>query len=251
MSVIANILPPFDVAVEMEPEMLAVHVLECLCIFEEVGDVRMLNRYNFTLDQTFKGYCESSQYLTIAKAVTEAWIWLQREGLIAPEPFQTGEWVFVTRRGKKLRESADVRKFMITSLLPANTLDPRLALKVRPPFLRGDYDSAIHEAFKEVEHTVRTCAGLTAEFYGLTLMKEAFEPAHGVLAEKDKPLAEQQAVMDLFSGAVGSFKNDCNLRDVQIEDAVEVVELIMLANLLIRIARRRAQRVQVSDRVIE
>jgi hypothetical protein len=39
-------------------------------------------------------------HTAIGRALMEAWLWLEREGLIAPDPDKGGQgWVFVTRRG--------------------------------------------------------------------------------------------------------------------------------------------------------
>ena len=241
MSIIEDIFPPVETALALEPEELAVPLLECLCRFEESGTSRgMLNRYNFTLDHTFNGYCEPSHYEAIAKAVTEAWVWLEREGLIAPIPGDTsGNWIFVTRRGKKFRETSNVQKFKAANLLPQKTLDPQLAGKVRSPFLRGDYESAIFEAFKEVEIRVRQLAGLGPEDLGVTLMRKAFKPERGILTDPEQTPAEQQGIVELFAGAIASFKNPSSHRDVNITEPEEAVELIMFADLLIRIVERR------------
>jgi len=239
VSLIAKIFPPVDVALQMEPEELAVPLLECLCQFEEIKTSGMLNRYNFTLRGNLKGYAEQHNYNAIAKIITEAWVWLEKEGLIAPDPGQTGEWIFITRRGRKFKETADVRNFKAASLLPAETLDPKLASKVSPPFLRGDYDTAIFEAFKEVEIRVRNLAGADKTDIGVNLMRKAFHPQTGPLTDSTQVPSEQQAISDLFAGAIGCFKNPSSHRDVDFDDPAEVIELIMLADQLIRIAERR------------
>jgi hypothetical protein len=46
MSLLNEVFSPIDVALEMEPEELAVHLLEPLCRFEESKSSGMLNRYN-------------------------------------------------------------------------------------------------------------------------------------------------------------------------------------------------------------
>ena len=241
MSLFEHIFPPIETALALEPEELAVPLLEMLSQIEKnPSNSGMLNRYNFTLSHTFKGYCEPNHYDAIAKAVTEAWVWLEREGLIAPRPGEsTGNWYYVTRRGMKFRESGDVEKFKAVNLLPHKILDPQLASKVSAPYLRGDYESAVFEAFKEVEIRVRRNAGCGPDDLGVKLMRKAFRPEDGLLADKEQLPAEQQGVSDLFAGAIGSFKNPSSHRDVSFADPAEVAELIMLADLLIRIAERR------------
>jgi len=238
MSLIKEVFPPVDEALQMEPEELAVPLLECLCQFEETKSSGMLNRYNFTLQSNLHAYAQD-KYDAVSKAITEAWVWLEKEGLIAPAPGQTGDWIFITRRGRKFRETADVRRYRAANLLPHKTLDPRLASKVGPAFLRGDFDTAIFEAFKEVEVKVRSLSGVGEADIGVNLMRKAFHPEKGPLTDNAQILSERQAISDLFAGAIGSFKNPSSHRDVDFNDPAEVVELIMLADQLIRIAERR------------
>lgn len=240
MSLMSQVFPPEDITLEMEPEELAVPLLECLWQFEfeETKSPGMLNRYNFTLQSNLQEYGQNN-YNEIAKVITEAWVWLEKEGLIAPTPGQPEGWIFITRRGRKFRQTADVRNYKAASLLPDKTLDPKLASKVRSPFLRGDYDTAVFEAFKEVEVRVRTLAPEHKTALGVNLMRKAFHPENGPLIDNTQVLGERQAISDLFAGAIGSFKNPSSHRDVDFTDPAEVVELIMLADQLIRIAERR------------
>lgn len=70
-------------------------------------------------------------------------------------------------------------------------------------------------------------------------MRKAFKPKVGSLTDSEQEPAEQQGMMELFAGAIASFKNPSSHRDVHMDDPVEAMELIGLADLLIRIARRR------------
>jgi hypothetical protein len=100
-----DIFPPPEEVLKLEPEELAVFLLEYLCEIEK-GSPNSLNRYNFTLQSNLGLYAEE-KYEEVAKVMTEAWIWLEREGMIAPKPGVQGEWVFITRRGWKLRDKTD------------------------------------------------------------------------------------------------------------------------------------------------
>ena len=69
-------------------------------------------------------------------------------------------------------------------------------------------------------------------------MRKAFKPGAGPLCDESAEPAEQQAMADLFAGAIGAFKNPASHRTVKFEDPVEAAEIIQLADLLIRIVAR-------------
>lgn len=236
-----EIFPPLDAVLKMEPEELAVFLLEFLCECEEDRDSSgFLHRYNLTLGSAFKGYCEYKDNDRLARALTEAWVWLEREGLIAPRPGDSsGEWIFITRRGKEFRKSGDIGKFKARQVLPTQSLDPQLMAKVESAFLRGEYDTAVFVAFREVEITTRGLGGFGTGDIGVPLMRKAFKLKTGPLTDTNQEEGEQEAISNLYAGGIGLFKNPTSHRDVKFDDPVEAVELIMLADLLMRIAKRR------------
>ena len=77
-----DIFPSPEEVLKLEPEELAVFLLEYLCEVEK-GSPNSLNRYNFTLQSTLGLYAEE-RYKEVSKVMTEAWIWLEREGMIVP-----------------------------------------------------------------------------------------------------------------------------------------------------------------------
>jgi len=58
--------------------------------------------------------------------------------------------------------------------------------------------------------------------------------------------SERQATSNLFAGALGSYRNALSHRDVNIDDADEAMELVLLANHLLRIVDRRRAMAQRS-----
>jgi hypothetical protein len=71
-------------------------------------------------------------------------------------------------------------------------------------FIRGQYDTAVFQSFKEVEVAVRAAGGFTAADYGVPLMKRAFHIEMGSLRDANAQESERQAPSDLFPGPIGS-----------------------------------------------
>jgi uncharacterized protein (TIGR02391 family) len=242
---VKDILPPPDVAARLEPEELAVYVLECLR--EEEHQRREPHRHNFTLESHL-GDWAGANYKALSRAVMAAWDWLAREGMLAhcPEDLN-GNRFFITPRGQRLRSEHDLARYRWGSLLPEGRLHAALAEKVVPLFLRGDYDTAVFQAFKEVEIRVRGAAPLSERRDGVDLMRAAFHETTGPLRDPDLGPAERQAMSHLFAGAYGLFRNPLAHRDVDLDDPMEAAELILLANHLLRIVDRRSRTEQAGE----
>ncbi len=146
----------------------------------------------------------------------------------------------ISRRGKKLIEHGDTTQYHSSQDLPKELLHPSFIRHVWPSFLRGAHDTAVFEAFRDVEVAVRSASGFPDELVGVKLMRQAFKPEEGPLSDTQKPIAEQQALMELFSGSIGSYKNPQSHRHVGILDASEAAEMIILASHLMRIVAVRA-----------
>lgn len=170
--------------------------------------------------------------MEVGRAIAESWQWLQNEGLLMPDLDQPNGWFCLTRKGAALRTVADLEAYRQGSLLPSALLHPTLGEKVRPMFMRGDYDVAVFQSFKEVEVAVRAEAGMSNSDIGRKLMQAAFNPDSGPLTDHGADKGERVGLMDLFSGGIGYCKNPPGHRERDF-DRVSAARLIAFASYLL------------------
>ncbi|MFF5990704.1 MULTISPECIES: TIGR02391 family protein [Prauserella] len=178
------------------------------------------------------------------RALSEAWAWLLNRGLVIWDPEQSSPAAFViSRQGHEALERG------LPWLRAVQRLDlqlvPELEAKARPQFLRGDFEAAAFMAMKEVEIRVRALSELSDSLVGTKLMQAAFRlppkddvdraSEAGPLWRPDIDPGESVALMDLFKGAIGLFKNPASHRRVDYTDSTEAAEILLLADLLMRL----------------
>jgi len=123
---IHDLLPDGDALLALEPEERAGLVLQYLSAIDP-SSASELNRYNFSQANTVREYPVHQQE-AITLALVEAWVWLEREGLLAPQPGDiSGNWVFVTRRGRKVATPEKLQAYRRANLHPRQLLHPSVA----------------------------------------------------------------------------------------------------------------------------
>lgn len=231
---IEDVLQDFDLLLELEPEELGG------CILAHANAASFSEREEI-LRKGFRHLLDLGNVpLTIREdvilALSEAWQWLEREGLVASKIYSRG--FTITRRGQRLRSQADAAAYVASRVLPRSLLHPRLVQRVWSAVVRGDYETAIFQAFREVEIAVREAAGLQLTEVGVGLMRRAFDKNSGPLTLPAEPEAEREALAHLFAGAIGRYKNPSGHRSVEyaLSDAAEA---LTLASMLLRIIDQR------------
>ncbi len=178
----------------------------------------------------------AAQYkAAITEHLIAAWLWLRREGLLLPAPGNTQGWEYVGQRGHEAVNRETFQRYRHASLLPREMLHPSIAATVFSAFLRGDYDIAIFAAFRAVEDIVRQASSLPQDLVGVPLMRKAFDLNAGPLTDRELVPAEQQAMSDVYAGAMGLFKNPTSHRVNAFDRPEQAVSLILFANYLINL----------------
>lgn len=244
---LAQIFPTADALLALEPDALGVKTLALLSKRPPNQNQGMFHPHNLILELWAPMPGRQSPFpqnkrADIDLAITEALAWLEKETLLVPAP-DNGQygWRVLSRRARTYVPDADTTKRSAPITFPKEVLDPRLLEKAWPAYMRTDFDNAAFEAMKAVEIAVRNAAGYGAEKFGVNLVQDAFSQGKGPLTDTTAPSSEQVSRMNLFCGAIGSYKNPQSHRDVNLDDPLEALEIMLLANHLLRIVDTRAK----------
>jgi uncharacterized protein (TIGR02391 family) len=179
----------------------------------------------------------------VAPRIAEAWAWLEAHVLIGRHPTQDSP------NARKITEGGrDALKHGLARLRSGQRLSidmhPSIATTVRTQFLMGEFELAAFAAMRQVEIRVRHLGKYGDEQIGVGLMAAAFSPkGPGPLADPAAELGEQEAMMALYRGAIGTFKNPSSHRAVDYDDPILAAEVVLLADLLLRLLDRVEARI--------
>jgi uncharacterized protein (TIGR02391 family) len=214
--------PPDAEVLQMAPSELGPFLLRYM-----LKQRSMTNRFNF--GQAIPGSQIPDRFM-------EAWASLEREGFIARRAQdQFGNDYFVTRAGQEVAAAEDFEAHRKAGLFP-DGLDPVLMRAVKPMFARGDYDTAVFRAFKEVEVRVRKKDASLVGESGVDLMNKAFGPKGALMKGADSK--ERAAMRDMFAGAFAICRNPSAHQEVKFDEPREVIDMICFANQLLRMVAR-------------
>lgn len=235
-------VPP-DEVFDLPIDALALRILKWES--EQAGQP---NFYNF-INMASQNYPQNGHRdRKLLEALSEGYSWLLQRGLVAPKDCRDS-WMFITRKGRKVLEADNGLAVIGAEARLDVDLHLRIANRVRSQFLLGEYELAAFAAMREVEIRVRELAGADPRDVGVDLMKKAFKIGEGPLTDATSVKGEQEATMALYWGAIGVFKNPPSHRQVDYDDPTLASEVVLLADLLLRMldARSKAMSRSVQD----
>ena len=171
----------------------------------------------------------------VKNIISVGWAYLETNGLIIQNPAKGNYWFFISRKGKEFKNEESWEILEAERFLPRKLLLDDFKKDIWPLFIHKQYDTAIFQAFKLLEVAVRENSKLPSKDLGVTLMRKAFKPSSGPLNNKTEENGEQEALMHLYAGAIGRYKNPQSHRVVGEDNPTSTAEKILLANHLIRL----------------
>jgi uncharacterized protein (TIGR02391 family) len=159
------------------------------------------------------------------------------DNLIMKDPYHEGskQSYALTTKGVKIAESnLDIDEYSYR--LENFVINEELLKKCQDLFNGGEYETAVFSAYKLIEVRIREKAGLAPDDIGTKLISQAFKANEGKLRIPTcKTAAEEIGILNLFAGAIMTFKNPTSHRIVDYENPRIALQILVFSELLLNL----------------
>ncbi len=142
------------------------------------------------------------------------------------------EEYFPTKKGFRFLEREFRRVVKEYALMPESYVHPTIVSKCFSLLNDGHFESAVLQAFKIIETSIRAKIKAQPEDVGTKLIRKAFHPDNGPLTDLELPKAEREAFCNYIAGAFGYYKNPCSHRDVEMDFITAFDRIVVVSDLL-------------------
>lgn len=140
---------------------------------------------------------------------------------------------FPTKKGFRFPEHEFRRVVKKYALMPETYVHPMIVKKCFSLLHDGQYESAVLQAFKAIETSIRKKINTTSDQFGTRLIRIAFNPDGGFLTDHNLPKAEREAFCNYITGAFSFYRNPCSHRDIDL-DFISAFDKIVVASDLLK-----------------
>lgn len=141
---------------------------------------------------------------------------------------------YPTKTGFRFLESKFRRVIHNYALMPETYVHPKIVEKCFSLLNNEEYDSAIIQAFKAIETTIRERINAPNDLFGIRLIKKAYNQDNGILTDYTIPKSERDAFCKYITGAFSYYRNPSSHRDIEF-DFIAAFEKIVVASDLLKI----------------
>jgi uncharacterized protein (TIGR02391 family) len=117
-------------------------------------------------------------------------------------------------------------------LMPETFVHPIIVKKCFSLLNNKEYESAILQAFKAIETTIRKKIKAPSDLFGERLLKAAFNPENGILTNFKLPKSERFAFCNYIIGAFSYYRNPSSHRDVDLDFITAFDKIVVASDLL-------------------
>jgi uncharacterized protein (TIGR02391 family) len=139
---------------------------------------------------------------------------------------------FPTKVGFRFPEREFRRVISEYVLMPETYVHPDIVKKSFPLLNAKQFESAVLQGFKVIETTVRASVNAPPEEVGAKLLRRAFHPDTGPLADAAIPKAEREGFSNYIAGAFAYYRNSCSHREVEMDFVTAFERLVVASDLL-------------------